>query len=76
MKKTSIYLDPELDAALARRADEEGLTKAELIRRTLAQAVQRPVRPRPRAIGVVRSGDGTISEHVDRYLADTGFGQR
>lgn len=47
MKKTSLYLAPELDAALARRAADEGLTKAELIRRTLWAAVQRPVRPRP-----------------------------
>lgn len=47
MKKTSLYLSPELDEALARRADDEGLTKAELIRRTLEAAVQRPTRPRP-----------------------------
>lgn len=46
MKKTSLYLPPELDEALARRAADEGLTKAELIRRTLEQAVLRPPRPR------------------------------
>jgi hypothetical protein len=51
LKKTSIYLDEELDAALARRAAEEGITKAEFIRRTLAAVVQRPSRPRPKAIG-------------------------
>jgi plasmid stability protein len=50
LKKTSIYLDEELDAALARRAAEEGITKAEFIRRTLAAAVQRPSRPRPEAV--------------------------
>jgi plasmid stability protein len=50
LKKTSIYLDEELDAALARRAAEEGITKAEFIRRTLAAAVQRPSRPRPQAV--------------------------
>ncbi|MEY2503507.1 MAG: hypothetical protein QOI07_3844, partial [Verrucomicrobiota bacterium] len=47
LKKTSIYLDEELDHGLARRAAEEGITKAEFIRRTLAAAVQRPKRPRP-----------------------------
>ena len=36
VKKTSLYLDPDLDEALARRAADEGLTKAEFIRRTLA----------------------------------------
>ena len=51
LKKTSIYLDEELDHGLARRAAEEGITKAEFIRRTLAGAVQRPKRPRPEAVG-------------------------
>ena len=46
LKKTSIYLDADLDAALARRAAEDGTTKAELIRTTLAGAVERPRRPR------------------------------
>ena len=52
LKKTSIYLDEDLDQALARRAAEEGITKAEFIRRTLAAAVQRPKRPRPEAVGL------------------------
>jgi predicted DNA-binding protein len=51
LKKTSIYLDEELDQALARRAAEEGITKAEFIRRTLAAVVSRPKRPRPEAVG-------------------------
>lgn len=53
MKKTSIYLEPELDEALARRAAEEGLTKAEFIRRALWAIVQQPRRVRPRAVGVL-----------------------
>ena len=52
LKKTSIYLDEELDHRLARRAADEGITKAEFIRRTLAGAVQRPKRARPEAVGV------------------------
>jgi hypothetical protein len=51
LKKTSIYLDEELDHRLARRAADEGITKAEFIRRTLAGAVQRPKRARPEAVG-------------------------
>ena len=51
LKKTSIYLDEELDHRLARRAADEGITKAEFIRRTLAGAVQRPRRARPEAVG-------------------------
>jgi hypothetical protein len=46
VKKTSIYLEPSLDDALAKRAAQEGVTKAEFIRRTLWGAVQRPKRPK------------------------------
>ncbi len=54
-KKTSIYLSEELDHALSRRAAEEGITKAELIRRTLEAVVTRPRRVKPRAVGTFSS---------------------
>jgi hypothetical protein len=73
VKKTSLYLDPELDEALARRAEEEGLTKAELIRRTLAGSVRKPKRPKPH-VGVFRSTDGGIARRVEDELARTRFG--
>jgi predicted transcriptional regulator len=72
VKKTSIYLDADLDARLARRADAEGITKAELIRRALERAVAGG-RPRITAIGV-GSGPGDVAENTDRHLAETGFG--
>ena len=73
MKKTSIYLEPELDEALARRAAVEGLSKAEYIRRTLAGATERP--RRPKAAGGIYAGDGeSAANNVDRWLAETGFG--
>jgi hypothetical protein len=46
VKKTSIYLEPSLDEALAKRAADEGMTKAEFIRRTLWGAGTRPKRPK------------------------------
>jgi hypothetical protein len=73
VKKTSVYLDPELDAALARRAAGEGITKAELIRRTLEQAVRGSKRPRIRAIGI-GDGPGDVADEPDRHLAETRFG--
>ncbi|HEY3184456.1 MAG TPA: CopG family transcriptional regulator [Gaiellaceae bacterium] len=73
MKKTSIYLEPELDRALARLARERGITKAEAIRRALADAVSATRRPRITAIGVGEGGPGDVSENVDRYLE--GFGE-
>jgi hypothetical protein len=71
LKKTSIYLEEDLDARRARRAAEEGITKAEFIRRTLAGAVQRPARPKP-SIGLFRSGLGDLSANDERYLEGSG----
>ncbi|MEY2533004.1 MAG: hypothetical protein QOF29_914 [bacterium] len=71
-----MYLEPALDEALARRAADEGLTKAEFIRRTLAGAVQRPQRPRPQAIGLADDGPPDIARNDERYLRASGFGDR
>jgi hypothetical protein len=73
VRKTSIYLDPDLDLALARVAAREGVTKAEVIRRALAQAVAEAPRPRVRAIGV-GEGPGDVADDVDRHLSQTDFG--
>lgn len=67
MKKTSLYLEPELDEALARRAADEGLSKAEFIRRGLAMLVQRPPRAKP-SVGIMRTGLGDLSERAEEYL--------
>lgn len=75
VKKTSIYLDPDVDRALGRRATAEGTTKAALIRDALADAAAPAKRARPRACGVF-SGPGDLARNVDRYLAETGFGER
>jgi hypothetical protein len=72
MKKTSLYIDPEVDRALARRAAAEGVTKAELVRRVLAAAVVE--RPRPLARGVFE-GARDLGAEADRHLIETGFGE-
>ena len=73
MKKTSIYLDPELDRSLERLAHEDGVSKAEVIRQALRHAVAGVERPRVQAIGV-GSGPGDVAQNIDRHLAETGFG--
>lgn len=73
MKKTSLYLDPALDEALAKRAADEGLSKAEFIRRGLESLVTRPKRPKL-SVGVFE-GPGDMASNVDKYLRETGFGQ-
>ena len=73
MKKTSIYLEPELDRALDQLAAQEGVSKAEAIRAALRKAVAEVHRPRISAIGV-GEGPGDVADNVDRYL--DGFGER
>jgi hypothetical protein len=74
VKKTSIYLDPEIDRALCRRATAEGTTKAAVIRAALATATAPVKRVKPLGCGVF-AGPGDLSINVDEYLAKTGFGE-
>jgi len=73
MKKTTVYLEPDLDRAVARLAAKQGVTKAEAIRAALRTATGRVERPRITAIGVAH-GPGDVADDVDRHLAETGFG--
>ena len=75
MKKTSLYIEPEVDAALSRRAQAEGISKAELIRRSLRTTANGA--PRPRLIPFIglEGAPPDLSENVDHYLAVTGFGE-
>ena len=73
MRKTSLYLDPDIDRALARLAAAEGVTKAQIIRRALAREAQQVPRPRITAIGV-GAGPGDVADNVDDHLRQTGFG--
>lgn len=57
LKKTSIYIEEDLDEALAAKAAEEGLSKAEFIRRNLKVIVARPARPRIHVGAVKRLPD-------------------
>ena len=74
MRKTSIYIEPEVDIALARRAAAEGTTKAELIRRALRAAARGSLRVKPRARGVFQ-GPSDLATRADEHLAQSGFGE-
>lgn len=75
LKKTSLYIDDQLDRALAVRAAEQGVTKAELIRATLGAAVAAPARVLPKAVAIVSDGKPSIARDIDSYLESTGFGE-
>ena len=74
MKKTTLYLEPDLDLAVGRLAASRGVSKAEAIRTALRAATDDVARPRITAIGVAH-GPGDVADNVDRHLAETGFGE-
>ena len=74
MKKTSIYIESDVDVALSRRAAEEGTTKAEVIRRALREAAAGSLRVKPGARGVF-SGPADLAGRADEHLAASGFGE-
>ena len=74
MKKTSLYLEAELDRSLARRAAEHGLSKAEYIRRALREASRPQPRRSPRGRGSFR-GPPDLAERLDGHLAEDGYGE-
>jgi predicted transcriptional regulator len=73
MKKTTIYLEPELDHALGRLAATRRVSKAEVIRAALRDAARNVERPRITGIGQAH-GPGDVADNVDRHLVETGFG--
>lgn len=74
VKKTSIYIEADVDVALTRRAAAEGTTKAELIRQALREAAGGALRIKPRARGVFE-GPTDLSARTDEHLAESGFGE-
>ncbi len=74
MKKTSIYIEPDVDVALARRAAAEGTTKAELIRQALRDAAGASLRVKPRGRGVFK-GPRDLASRADEHLAGSDFGE-
>ncbi len=73
MKKTSLYLEPWVDRDLRRIAEEEGKSKAEVIREALAVRTAEAALPRFTSIGAIKGGPTDMSQNVDRYLE--GFGE-
>ena len=75
MKKTSLYIEPEVDAALTRKAKAQGISKAELIRQGLRDAAADAPRPRLSRIGTLRGAPRDLSTNFDQYLAESDFGR-
>lgn len=74
MLKTSVYLTQEELVRLARIAEREGLSQAEVIRRAIRS--YQPQRPSDRNFAVARVADGpggSVADLAERDLLD-GFG--
>lgn len=70
MHKTTLYLEDELRARIARVAKETGRSQAQVIREALRSFFIR--RKRPRSIGLGRGGPD-LSDRAEELLA--GFGE-
>jgi hypothetical protein len=72
MKRLQISIEPELDAAVGKRADEEGLSKAEVIRRCVRAQVQPfgPIEEDPlyKLAGTFEGGDPDGAANHDHYI--------
>jgi Ribbon-helix-helix protein, copG family len=74
MKKTSLYIEPEVDAALTRMAEAQGISKAEIIRRELRAAADKAPPPRFTAIGVMKGLPPDLAANDEHYLRQS-FGR-
>ncbi len=74
MKRTQIYLEPELDEDLARLAARRGVSKAQLLREGAHMVIrdEQPAEEDPimSIIGLGGSEPGRVSEEHDKVLGD------
>jgi predicted transcriptional regulator len=70
MKRTTVYLEEDLNLELKHLADQQGRPQAELIREALRDYAQanRSSRAIPEWVGLGQSGVGNLSERVDELL--------
>jgi len=80
MRRTQIYLQPDLDDALERLARKRGTSKADVIRLAARRFVEQEQTGEEDAIlgliGIGHGGPGRVSEEHDRYLAEHSLGDR
>ena len=75
MKRTTIYLDAELEALLKAETLRRKRPMADLVREAVREYVARTASAPPGA-GALASGRRDTAEDAERILAGTGFGRR
>jgi hypothetical protein len=76
MKRTTIYLDPDLELRLKAETRLSGKPMAELIRDALRAYLGRRTGAAPPGAGAFRSGVRDTAQHAEEVLARTRFGRR
>jgi hypothetical protein len=76
MRRTTIYLEPELELRLKRETRRQKRPMAELIREAVRRYVSEAPSQRPPGAGAFASGHRTTAARADETLRKTGFGRR
>ncbi len=74
MKRTTIYLEPELDLLLKSEMRRRKQPMAELIRNALRAYLRREGSQAPPGAGAFRSGRRDTADKAEGVLSKTGFG--
>lgn len=75
MKRTTIYLEPELEAQLKAETLRRKRPMAEIIREAVREYLVRSRPQPPPGAGAFESGHDDTGEHSKEILAETGFGR-
>ena len=73
MKRTTIYLEPELEVLLKLEVLRQGRPMAEIVREAVQAYVTREPRKVPPGAGAFDSGYEDTADRVNEVLAETGF---
>lgn len=75
MRRTSIYLDTELDLRLKRESRRRGVPMANLVREAVRAYLPAESDRRPAGAGAFGSGRTDTAGRSEEVLAETGFGE-
>ena len=74
MRRTTIYLEPELEVLLKMETLRQKRPMAEIVRAAIHAYVTRAPRNAPPGAGAFASGHADTADQVNEVLAATGFG--
>jgi ribbon-helix-helix CopG family protein len=76
VKRTTVYLEPELEVLLKLETQRQQRPMAEIIREALRTYVSREPRQAPPGAGAFTSGRTDTAARADDVLRETGFAQQ